>query len=641
MIVDLDLDVGTDVDTDTAAGSVAAGAEGVSGATARWDWWPGSGRVRCAAADTALARATDGVASLADWIARVEPRDRARVEAGLRGCAQDGDGHWQARYRLGSPGGAPVLVEHEVFAAAPAGAAPCRVVGSVRTIGARLVAGLPGLADMLDYAADAILVRDMHHRILYWNQAAADRYGWTAAEVIGLPASDHISRGAPEEELATAMRTVMRLGDYAGRMTHRRRDGEAVAVHSHWILVRNAGGQPAFILSISTDLRERIDFEERLAQTQKLASLGGLAGGIAHDFNNLLTVILGNADELVDKLRDRGELAELALMIQSAGRRGAQLTQRLLAFARNQALRPEIFDVCAMLAAVEPLLRRILRENIVLDIECGTGNGCVFVDHGQFETSLLNLCINAGDAMPRGGELAIRATMSCVTDETAQRIGLDGGGDYLVLTVSDGGVGIPADVLPQVFDPFFTTKSGGSGLGLSMVYGFVRQSNGHLTISSETGCGTVVTIYLPRAAGVPRHLALSSAAALPIVHAVLLVEDDPALRAHVRKQLEALGNTVATAGSGEEALALLRGGLYCDVLLSDIVMPGMSGIALVREARLLHANLHVLLSTGYPLDHLDDDDKPPPGITVLHKPYGKHELQRALERGASPTPGQA
>jgi len=491
---------------------------------------------------------------------------------------------------------------------------------------------LHGLSDILDYAADAILVRDMDHHILYWNRAATERYGWSAPQVLGQSVLDHIYMGTSEHEFATAMRTLMRLGDFSGRMTHRRRDGGTVTVHSHWILVRDAGGLPRFILSISTDLRERVDFEERLVQAQKLESLGGLAGGIAHDFNNLLTVIIGNADELTEELRGREDLTELAVMIRSAGRRGAQLTQRLLSFARNEALQPEVLEVGVVLAAIEPLLRRSLPENIALAIQCRQVDGCVFVDRAQFETALLNLCINARDAMSRGGKLTICASMSRLSDARARRIALDSG-EYLVLTVSDDGSGIAAEVLPQVFDPFFTTKARGSGLGLSMVDGFVRQSGGHVTIESQPGSGTVVALYLPRARGTPLFPGLPLPDPSPVAHTVLLVEDDPALRHHVRKQLEALGNAVVTAASGEEALVLLQGELDCDVLLSDIVMSGMSGTELVREARRRRPGLHVLLSSGYSLDNLEGV-APPADIVVLHKPYGKLELRNALEQVA-------
>jgi CheY-like chemotaxis protein len=366
-----------------------------------------------------------------------------------------------------------------------------------------------------------------------------------------------------------------------------------------------------------------------LLQAQRLEALGALTGGVAHDFNNLLTVMIGNAEELAEELRDRAELAELAVVIQHAGQRGAQLTRRLLAYAGNQVVEPGIVDVGAVLESIRPLLRRSLPEHILLTLECN-GHDChVRVDRGQFETALLNMCINARDAMPHGGKLAVSAARSTVTAEMAELIGLGRKGDYVVITVSDEGMGIPGTLLSQVFDPFFTTKRGGSGLGLSLVHGFVSQANGHVTISSEPGCGTVVTIYLPCCNDTPALPALALPAPARAVKAVLLVEDDPGVRAHVHMQLVALGNTVTTAGSAAEALAMLAAGMRCDVLLSDIVMPGMNGIELARKARRARAGLRILLSSGYALDSFKIESLPQ-GIILLQKPFGKSELRHAL-----------
>jgi PAS domain S-box-containing protein len=615
-----------------APGRAKPGDGGIPGEPSmRWEWHLVADQVRCTSgAVHALACTAAGVASFDEWIALVDPRERRRVEEGLRGCAGRHDGFWRGRYRLSSGGELPILVEHDAYAVGSTGASPWMVIGSVRAIGDCDDAGLRCLSPVLDYADDAILVRDMDHRILYWNRAAAVRYGWSANEVVGASVRCTIYRATPEEQFASAMRTVLRLGAFAGRMMHRRRDGGTLAVHSHWILVRDTMGAPRFILSISTDVDARVDLEERLAQAQKLAALGGLAGGIAHDFNNLLTVIIGNAEELGEGLQGQGELAELALMIRSAGLRGAQLTRRLLGFARSRALQPELLDVAATLEGIAPLLRRSLRENIVFTLDSATGGACVFADRGQFESAILNLCINARDAMPAGGELAIRAAMASMSAEKARRAGLQQGGDYLVLTVSDDGVGISPAVLEQVFDPFFTTKAGGSGLGLTMVKEFAHQSNGHVEISSRPGCGSVVSMYLPRAPGGPRFPLLSAPAGSPVVHAVLLVEDDPDLRTHVRKLLEALGNVVTAAASGEEALSLLSSGLDCDVLLSDIVLPGMSGMALAHEARRMRSDLRVLLSTGYALDSAECAEELRAGGALLRKPYGKEELRRVL-----------
>jgi CheY-like chemotaxis protein len=233
--------------------------------------------------------------------------------------------------------------------------------------------------------------------------------------------------------------------------------------------------------------------------------------------------------------------------------------------------------------------------------------------------------------MPLGGELAIHAAMSTVGADVAAFEGLPASGDYIVVTVSDDGAGIPADVLTMVFDPFFTTKRGGSGLGLSMVYGFARQSQGHVTVASETGCGTVVTLYLPCATGTPATPAQAAPLCQRFVRSVLVVEDDPNLRAHLRMLIEALGNTATAAADGEEALILLQSGLHFDILLTDIMMPGMSGVELAHEARRLRPALRVLLSSGYVLEGFDNAEQWPSGTKMLRKPYGKAELHRALD----------
>ena len=599
------------------------------GVSMRWDWRPAHGEIRCGTtSDAALARFAAGIETLDAWIGRVALDDRERLQAGLRACAAQAAGHWQAAYLLHVDGEAPLHVLHEVFAVTAQDGAVL-VVGSVRTMNDQAFSH--GLAGLLDSAADAIIVCDIRQRALYCNRAATTRYGWRAADVIGRSLREHICRDTPEHEFATAVRTLMRLGEFAGRMTHTQQDGAALAMHSRWILVRNCHGIPCLILSISTDLHDRADIDERLLHAQKLEALGALTGGIAHDFNNLLTVIIGNADELAEEMRERGDLAELAFMIQSAGQRGAELTQRLLAFARSQALEPELVDVAVVLDAIEPMLRRSLQENIRLRIDVERDACRVFVDRGQFETSLLNLCINARDAMPLGGELAIHAAMSTVGADVAAFEGLPASGDYIVVTVSDDGAGIPADVLAMVFDPFFTTKRGGSGLGLSMVYGFARQSQGHVTVASETGCGTVVTLYLPCATGTPATPAQAAPLCQRFVRSVLVVEDDPNLRAHLRMLIEALGNTATAAADGEEALILLQSGLHFDILLTDIMMPGMSGVELAHEARRLRPALRVLLSSGYVLEGFDNAEQWPSGTKMLRKPYGKAELHRALD----------
>ncbi|MGF6276292.1 PAS domain S-box-containing protein [Massilia sp. UYP11] len=607
-----------------------------AGSSVRWDWYFPGGTVRCgASSDRAFARAIAGVDSFEGWIARVAPVDRACVEAGLRACLARADGHWRASYALCVGEEAPLPVVHEVFAVELDGGRR-HLVGSVAPAAATMTTAGAGpgacdLANMFDVAGDAVLICDMRQRVLYWNRAASGLYGWRAAEVLGRPLREHVCKDIPEPEFAAAVRTLMRHGDFTGRMTHRRRDGDALAMHTRWIVVRNSLGLPCLTLLISSDVRERAELYEQMAQAQKLEALGALAGGIAHDFNNLLTVIIGNADELAEALHGRRELAELALMIQSAGQRGAELTQRLLAFARSQALAPELIDIGTVLQAIEPMLRRSLPENIKLAVDVEKDACTVFVDRGQLETSLLNLCINARNAMPSGGALAIHVAMALAGSDTAALAGCVEGGPCIAISVSDNGSGIPADILPLVFDPFFTTKPGGSGLGLSMVQGFARQSGGRATIWSEPGRGTVVTLYLPCADGKPVAAARPGPAAQHHVRSVLLVEDDASLRAHVHVLLEAMGHTVTASASAEEALRLLEAGLHVEVLLADIGLPGMSGIDLANEVRRRWPGLRILLSTGYSPESFGGAHALPAG-DVLHKPYGKADLRRALDR---------
>jgi len=500
-------------------------------------------------------------------------------------------------------------------------------------------------AEMLDYATDAILVRDLDNRVLYWNRAAAARYGWSSEEVIGRPVGETLYAGCSPSDFEHAMQVLMRHGDYSGRMVHSAADGRKFVVHVHWILVRREDGTPRAILSVVTDLSEQIALEQRLLQIQKLESLGRLAGGLAHDFNNWLTVIIGNAEELVDALAEQVELREIARMIQLAGQRGAELTRRLLAFGRRQSLMPEILVVGEALESIRPLIARSLPENIELQLVESGHRWRVYADRAQLEAAVINLCINARDAMPDGGRLSIQLMLAEMDEQKLQLNRALAPGEYVVIAVEDNGHGIAHDVLDHVFEPFFTTKdeSSGSGLGLSMVYGFARQSNGDVTIYSEPGHGTLVKLYLPRAHTEPQKEASAPVVAMagpPRGCSVLLVEDDPIVRAHILAQLGELECDVTAASRADEALAWLEQGAPVDILFTDVVMPGMSGIELARRARAMRPGLRILLSSGYTFDALRHQDDLGPDIHFLNKPYGKAVLAQTLAEALA-APGSA
>ena len=376
---------------------------------------------------------------------------------------------------------------------------------------------------------------------------------------------------------------------------------------------------------------------ERLARTQRLQAVGELTGGVAHDFNNLLTVIQGNAEMLGDTFRNRDdEAAELADMIDSAARRGAELTQRLLAFARRQALEPAAVDVGALLSAMEGLLRRTLGANVELEFKTASDTWPALIDSTQLETAVLNLVVNGRDAMPNGGWLTIEVGNTSLGQTYADSRSEVLPGDYVLVAVSDTGIGIPPDDIGHVFEPFFTTKqkSRGTGLGLSMVYGFVKQSHGHVAIYSEPGEGTTVKLYLPRAlAGeiesppkaVPAGIEGGDAA-------VLLVEDDDLVRRYTHDLLVSLGYRVEVAGSGPEALEILDRGGAVDLLLTDVVMPGgMSGPDVADAASSMCPGIAVLFMSGYTENAIVHHGRLDPGVKLLSKPFRRRELARKVK----------
>ncbi|WP_429207116.1 ATP-binding protein [Massilia sp. UYP11] len=496
-------------------------------------------------------------------------------------------------------------------------------------------------AEMLDNATEAIVVRDMDNRVLYWNQAAVRRYGWSGDEVLDRPVSQTLYACCPAGEFERAMRILGQRGVFSGRLPHATLDGRVLTMHVHWILVRHDDGAPRAILSVSCDPSERLAPEQRARQTEKLEALGRLTGGIAHDFNNWLTVIIGNADELANALADDEELGEVARMLQLAGERGTQLTRRLLAFAGRQALAPEVVVVGEVVDALRPLIARALNDSIDVRLINTGAQWRTCVDRGQLEAAILNVVLNAGDAMPGGGRVTILLTLA--EAGAADDAGLDlEPGEYVVIAIADDGHGMAREVIDRAFEPFFTTRSESSrsGLGLSTVYGFARQSRGDVTIDSTDGVGTIVKLYLPLS-GMSAQAPAASGGALPALRgcAVLLVDDDATVLQLVLGQLRELGCDVTWACDAGQALAHLAGAGRVDVLFSDVVMPGMSGIELARRARTLRPRLRILLASGHTVEAMGRDGELDADVRLLNKPYGKSMLARALAEVLDDTGG--
>jgi signal transduction histidine kinase len=375
--------------------------------------------------------------------------------------------------------------------------------------------------------------------------------------------------------------------------------------------------------------------ESQVRQAQKMEAIGQLTGGVAHDFNNILTVITGTIEILGEAVKDRPHLAQITNMMGAAAARGADLTQHLLAFARRQPLQPRSVDVNALVIDAARLLRPTLGEQIEIESMLAHDSAPALIDPSQLSTAILNLALNARDAMPDGGKLTLE-TKNVVLDENYAAMNSEvNPGKYVLIAVSGSGMGIPASLLDKVFEPFFTTKDigRGSGLGLSMVYGFVKQSNGHIRIYSEEGHGTTVKLYLPQAAGVAD--ALPAEAGISEIErgdeSILIVEDDALVREYVVAQISRLGYDTLAASNGAEALAIINGPERIDLLFTDVIMPGsMNGRQLAIEAQKRRPKLKVLFTSGYTENAIVHHGRLDAGVLLLPKPYISYDLARLI-----------
>jgi signal transduction histidine kinase/CheY-like chemotaxis protein len=386
---------------------------------------------------------------------------------------------------------------------------------------------------------------------------------------------------------------------------------------------------------VGRDLTEKLAAEAEFHQAQKMEAVGQLTGGIAHDFNNILTVITGTIGILAEAVADHPHLVSIAKLIDEAAERGASLTKHLLAFARKQPLQPREVDVNALVLETAKLLHPTLGEHIGIAPVLAENAWTALVDPNQLTTAILNLSLNARDAMPAGGKLTLETDNVYLDEAYASAHSEVAAGNYVMIAVSDTGSGIPAANLEKVFDPFFTTKDvgKGTGLGLSMVFGFVKQSNGHIKIYSEEGHGTTVKIYLPRATGLDQTATevLVSPAIAGGHEVVLVVEDDTLVRRYVVTQIRSLGYTTLEAGNAAEALDLIGNAAAIDLLFTDVIMPGaMNGRQLVDEALKRRPSLKTLFTSGYTENAIVHHGRLDTGVLLLAKPYRRSDLARMI-----------
>lgn len=458
-------------------------------------------------------------------------------------------------------------------------------------------------------------------------------FGHKPGSTLGALVTRHIH---PEDRdrVAAAMREAKAHGT-AWTLEYRYQcaDGSYANVVSRAAVLRDAAGTPERIVGTITDVTEQKKLEERLHHTQRLESVSHLTGGLAHDFNNLLTIILGNAGQLVDDLAPGSEQQEMARIMQTAARKGADLIRSLLAFSRQQMLDAKPVHVNDLVAGMQALLHRALGTHFELKVELAAEPWGAFIDPSQLESALLNLTANARDAMSGKGALAIR-TRNTVLDgsNTGQPAAT---GEYVVVEVCDTGTGIDPANIRRIFDPYFTTKAfgAGSGLGLSMVYGFVQQSNGFIEVTSQPGQGTCIQLFFPRHVHIPATPAPEAAPA-PLQHGqgtVLVVEDEPMVQTMIVGQLTRLGYSVVAASTGPEGLEQLKTRPDIDLLFTDMMMPGgLDGYQLAEMARQENPDIRVILSSGYSDRLAGARERTPEGYWILTKPYIRAQLATVL-----------
>lgn len=490
-------------------------------------------------------------------------------------------------------------------------------------------------AALLDLAHDAIVVTGTDHEVVYWNKSAEKLYGWSAAEsvgrgVAGLFLNDH------DKVTIEARTRLLEEGQWSGEMDQVTKDGTAIVVQTSWTLVRDEKGEPKSILTISTDVSQKKKLEGQFLRAQRMESIGTLAGGIAHDLNNVLSPVLLSMAIFKEKMKDPDSLKMLG-MIEESARRGADMVKQVLMFARGVQGERMVLQPRHLIREMQKIVDQSFPKNIMFEMNTPAQLPCVKGDATQLHQVLLNLCVNARDAMPQGGTLRLTAEVIPLDEQYAALNPEAKAGNYLVIRASDTGTGIPPEVIDKIFEPFFTTKEvgKGTGLGLSTVLAIVKGHEGFVRVRSQIGVGTTFEVYLPSVDsfdGVPIRPTEDAPVRNGHGETILVVDDERIVREITRLTLLSHGYNVLTADEGTEALALYsKHGGEISLVLTDIVMPYLDGASTIRALQKMDPNVRVIACSG-----LNSNEKRMGAMTLrdvpfIEKPYTTEALLRKLD----------
>ena len=601
-----------------------------------WDWNLQTGSIwRSEGMTSVFGYPADEVVPTREWhTEHMHPEDRDRVVSSLKQVIEGGQEHWEGTYRLRKRDGTHALVADRGYVVRDESGVATRMVGGItdRTEHHLAQNRIQEQASLLDQARDAIIVRSLDHRVTFWNRGAERLYGWSSEEAVGRLIVDLVYRNP--EALQRPADVLLERGEWTGELEQTRKDGTPITVEGRWTLVRDPAGMPRQVMCINTDVTEQKKLQAQFLRTQRLDSIGTLASGIAHDLNNVLAPIMMSIG-LLKEMAPRDDTREILATIEQSAARGAALVGQVLAFARGSEGARAAVDLTRLVKDVGKIVRETFPKNISLRTDLADDLWHLEADPTQIHQVLLNLCVNARDAMPRGGTLRISAANVDIDASYAAMSPGTAPGQYVQLDVMDTGEGIPPEIIDRIFDPFFSTKAvgQGTGLGLSTAEGIVRGHHGFVTVYSEPGKGTTFRVYLPASrmraedeVGVLRPVAPRGNGEL-----ILVVDDEPSVRTVTRQTLEAFGYRVITAVDGADGLATFA--LREDevgAVLTDMRMPIMDGSAMIQALKRIKPGVRVVASSG--LDTYHDAD-PILSLGVRHfltKPYTAERLLAVL-----------